>query len=70
MLTTWNFWKKALIRAAHTMAQSALATIGTTALIESVDWRVVVSTSLLAAIVSILKSMAVGLPEVTDDEDC
>lgn len=61
-------WKKfivaALIRAVRTLAQTAVATIGTTALITEVDWRVVASASALAAILSILTSIATGLPEV------
>ena len=64
-------WKKfslaALIRAVRTLAQTAIATIGTTALIEDVNWRVVISASLLAAILSILTSLATGLPEVDDE---
>ena len=63
-------WKKfivaALIRAVRTLAQTAIATIGTTALITEVDWRVVASASALAAVLSILTSVATGLPEVED----
>lgn len=63
-------WKKfliaALIRAVRTLAQTAVATIGTSALISEVDWRVVASASALAAILSILTSIATGLPEVDD----
>ena len=65
-------WKKfiiaALIRALRTLAQTAVATIGTTALIEDVNWPVVASASVLAAILSILTSLATGLPEVDDQE--
>ena len=61
-------WKKfivaALIRAVRTLAQTAVATIGTTALMSEVDWKVVASASVLAAILSILTSIATGLPEV------
>ena len=61
-------WKKffiaAGIRALRTLAQTAIATIGTTALIEDVNWHVVISASVLAAILSILTSLATGLPEV------
>ena len=64
-------WKKfslaAIIRAVRTLAQTAIATIGTTALIEDVNWRVVISASLLAAVLSILTSLATGLPEVDDE---
>ena len=64
----YNFgeWAKAAaIRAIKTLAQTAIATIGTTAVIEAVDWKVVVSASLLAALLSILTSIA-GLPEVEE----
>lgn len=53
----------ALIRALRTLAQTAVATIGTTALLEEVNWAVVASASVLAAILSILTSLATGLPE-------
>lgn len=63
-------WKKfilaALIRAVRTLAQTAVATIGTTALIEEVNWHIVISASLLAAVLSILTSLATGLPEVEE----
>lgn len=54
------------IRAIKTIAQTAIATIGTTAVLSSVDWRMVVSASILAGILSMLTSLA-GLPEVNDD---
>jgi hypothetical protein len=60
-----EWFKAAAIRAIKTLAQTAIATIGTTAVIEAVDWKVVVSASLLAAFLSILTSVA-GLPEVED----
>jgi hypothetical protein len=62
---TATWFKCAAVRALKTLAQTAIATIGTTAVIESVDWQVVVSASLLAAFLSILTSIA-GLPEVED----
>jgi hypothetical protein len=65
-------WKKfliaALIRAVRTLAQTAIATIGTTALFSEVDWKVVASASALAAVLSILTSIATGLPEVEGNE--
>lgn len=64
---TKEFWKAALIRALHTMAQTAVATIGTAAVMEDVNWTFVLSASALAACVSLLKSVAVGLPEVSDE---
>lgn len=59
-----EFWISAGIRALRTVAQTAVATIGTTALIEEVNWAVVASASALAGILSILTSIATGLPEV------
>lgn len=59
-----QFWISAGIRALRTVAQTAVATIGTTALIEEVNWAVVVSASALAGVLSILTSIATGLPEV------
>ena len=61
---TKEFWKAALIRAVRTIAQTAVATIGTTAVMEEVNWIMVGSASLLAGVLSILTSIATGLPEV------
>lgn len=65
-------WKKffiaAGIRALRTLAQTAIATIGTTALLEEINWAVVGSASAVAAILSILTSIVTGLPEVEDNE--
>lgn len=61
-----QFWISAGIRALRTVAQTAIATIGTTALFEDVNWAVVGSASLLAGILSILTSLATGLPEVPE----
>lgn len=58
-----KFWKSAINRSIRTIAQTALATIGSAALLESVNWRVVVSASILAGILSLLTSIATGLPE-------
>lgn len=62
---TISWIKAAGIRAIKTFAQTMIATIGTTAVIENVNWTVVISASLLAALLSILTSIA-GLPEVED----
>lgn len=59
-----EFWEAALIRAIRTIAQTAIATIGSAAVIEAVDWKIVLSASVLAGILSILTSIAAGLPEV------
>ena len=59
-----DFWKAAGIRALRTFCQSAVATIGTTAILSEVNWLMVGSTALLAAILSVLNSIATGLPEV------
>ena len=59
-----KFWKAALIRAIRTICQTAIATIGTTALIEEVNWLLVLSSAALAGLLSILNSIATGLPEV------
>ena len=65
---TKEFWKAALIRALHTVAQTAIAVIGTSAVMEEVNWLGVLSASALAAILSLLKSVAVGMPEVTGND--
>lgn len=57
------FWKAALVRAIRTVCQSAIAAIGTTAVIEQVNWLMVVSTAALAGLLSLLNSIATGLPE-------
>jgi len=59
-----KFWKAAGIRALRTICQTAVAAIGTTAVISEVNWIAVGSTSLLSGILSILTSIATGLPEV------
>ncbi len=59
-----SFIKAAGIRALRTVAQTAAATIGTSALLSEVNWLAVLSASVLAGILSILTSIATGLPEV------
>ena len=55
--------KAAAVRAVKTVAQTAVATIGTAAVLSSVDWTMVASASVLAGVLSLLTSVA-GLPEV------
>jgi len=59
-----RFWLAALNRAVRTFAQTAVATIGTAALLSQVDFKAVVSASVLAALLSVLTSISTGLPEV------
>lgn len=63
-----EFIKAAGIRAIRTVAQTAVATIGTAAVLADVNWGVVASASILAGILSILTSLATGLPEVSKNE--
>lgn len=60
-----KWFKAAGIRAIKTVAQSAVATIGTAAVIGEVNWMMVASASVLAGVLSLLTSVA-GLPEVTE----
>ena len=59
-----NFIKYALVRAIRTICQTAVAVIGTAFVLDDVNWWAVASASLLAGILSILTSVATGLPEV------
>lgn len=60
---TKEWFHAAGIRAVKTVAQTAVATIGTAAVMGAVDWKMVLSASVLAGILSMLTSVA-GLPEV------
>jgi len=60
-----KWWKCAGVRAVKTIAQTAVATIGSSAVLSAVDWKVVASASVLAGILSMLTSVA-GLPEVDE----
>lgn len=63
-----KWWKAAGVRAIKTFAQSAIAAIGTTALISEVNWAIVFSTAGLATVLSLLTSVA-GLPELEKKGD-
>lgn len=63
-----NFIKASLVRCCRTIAQAAISIIGTSVMLSDVDWSIVVSASILAGILSILTSVATGLPEVDYQE--
>lgn len=66
-MKNWKNWMKAAgVRAVKTVAQTAVATIGTSAAMGDVNWIMVGSASLLAGILSLLTSVA-GLPEVSNE---
>lgn len=60
-----KWWKAAGIRAIKTVCQTAVATIGTAAVLSEVNWLAVLSASILAGILSLLTSLG-GLPEVNE----
>lgn len=68
MIFTKQWLKAAGIRAIKTIAQTAIATIGTSAVLDEVNWVMVASASALAGILSLLTSIA-GLPEVDAKEE-
>lgn len=65
---TKQWFKKAGVRAVKTMAQTFVATIGTATVIGAVDWKMVLSASVLAGILSVATSIA-GIPEVEAVEE-
>ena len=62
-----KWWKAAGIRAIKTIAQTAIASIGTSAVMSEVNWLMVLSASVLSGILSMLTSIA-GLPEVDKND--
>lgn len=66
-VNTKKWAKKAAIRAVKTMAQTAVAVIGTSTVVAAVDWKIVVSSAVVSGVVSILTSVA-GIPEVESEE--
>lgn len=67
-VNTIQWLKSAAVRALKTVCQTAIATIGTTATISAVDWKLVLSTSLLSGLLSLLTSVS-GIPEVAESEE-
>lgn len=65
-VSTEKWMKAAGIRAVKTMAQTAVAVIGTAAVVSSVDWKLVVSSAIVSGAVSLLTSVA-GIPEVKEE---
>lgn len=63
---TKKWAKAASVRAVKTVAQTAVATIGTAAVMGAVDWKMVASASVLSGVISLLTSVA-GIPEVTEE---
>lgn len=74
-MTIWTaaFWKATAERALSTVAQAAIATIGTTAALHEVDWIMVASVAALAGLLSVLKAvgagLATGVPSIGHAED-
>ena len=62
-----EFWKAAAIRSIRTICQTAIAMIGTSVMLTDVNWVAVASASALAGVLSILTSIATGLPEAPNE---
>lgn len=66
-VNTQKWFKAAGIRAVKTMAQTAVAVIGTAAVVSSVDWKMALSSAIVSGVVSLLTSVA-GIPEVEEEQ--
>lgn len=66
--TDKKWWAMALERAIRSLAQGILAGIGECVIMQEVNWKIAISTGLLTAIVSILTSIAFGLPEYNKED--
>ena len=64
-----EYWKAILKRAGYTAAEAALALIGTGVYLSDVNWKLVLSASAMAALISVLKSIVMGVPEVAPAEE-
>ena len=64
-----EWFKAAGIRAIKTIAQTAIATIGTAAVLGDVNWVMVASAAALAGVLSLLTSVATGLPEMNNEKE-
>lgn len=67
MLKDKNFWKAAIVRMVKTIAQTALSLLTVGQAVLDVDWLNVISVSAVAGLISLLTSIATGLPEVSKD---
>ena len=66
---TWDFWKKVLIRAIRTFAESMLAYIGTGAIVlKDVDWLAALSAGAFGFVCAVLLALATGIPEAKKEE--
>ena len=61
------FWKKAFIRAGHTVLQTALGALTAASVSDYINFKTVFSTALLAGLYSLFKSICIGIPEIQDD---
>lgn len=67
-IMTFSFWDKALARALRTAIQGILGSLAGCAVIQDMNVKLIVSTTLVTVLVSILASMVAGLPEISDED--